>query len=124
MFFAHNSLCGRKGGDCFLDINYIVGGLNIKLNVEQFNDHQLWLGFEGYLMHLMNKTPLVQMPRNSSLSHSSFYGLHGMLGGELGINFNLGSFIMPISLRANIMPPTRDIMIGNVGLEVGLAYKF
>lgn len=120
--FAHQGLCGRRGGDCFLDIDYIVGGLNIKFNIEQFNGHQLWLSLEGYLMHLMNKRPPMQMPENS-LTDSSFYGLHGMLGGAIGVNFKFGAFIVPVALRANIMPPTREILIGNAGLEVGLAYK-
>lgn len=109
--------CGQKRG-CQLTIYYLSASLSLKLNLITFVDHKLWFAGEGVLMQPLAYT-------NNTLTKQSFSPFHGTLGGGLGIDFDFGNFVMPISINGQFyMPSSKTVMAGTAGLQVGLAYKF
>lgn len=115
--FAEEKNCGGSGG-CDLLVHYLVGALNLKLNLMELGDHRLWLAGEGILMQ-----PLAYS--NSLLSDESFSPVHGAVGGRMGFDFVLGKFMLPMSVGVNInMPPTETVLKAALSTELGLSYRF
>ena len=109
--------CGNRE-NCYLKMNYIGSALNLKINVIEFYSHKFWLAAEGSLMFVL------QYSNKASLDKDSFYPFHGSLGGALGLDFSIGNFVVPISLRSGLYNPTATTITGSVGAQMGLAYKF
>ncbi len=108
--------CGKREG-CSVLAHYLSAGLNLKLKFFDFNSHNFWLALGGRLLQ-----PLAYS--NNVLTQESFSPFHGNVGLELGADWNMGRFAIPISLRGNLyMPPTKTIIAGTVELNVGLGYK-
>ena len=114
---AEEQKCGKKGG-CSLSIYYFSAGLSLKLNLIEFYNHKFWLAGEGVLM-------LPLLPSNNILEEESFSPFHGTLGGNLGIDFTLGNFVIPVSIGGAVyLPTTKTTLTGSAGFQLGLAYKF
>ena len=116
---AEEEECGQAKG-CSLLIYYALVGLNLKLNLINFNGHKLWLSGEGALLR-----PIAYANKVPNLTKESFSPFHGTVGGGLGLEFNFGNLSMPISIDTHVyMPPTQTTLTGSLGLQFGLYYKF
>ena len=114
---AEEDVCGNEDG-CSLAVYYLTAGLDLKLDVITLDDHKIFLSGRGVLMQ-----PLFYS--NNVLEEKSFSPFHGTVGAALGVDFNLGNVIIPLSLSGDFyMPSSATVMIGTVGLQAGLAYKF
>ncbi len=116
---ADENKCGERRG-CSVEINYITAGLSLKMNIMDFNDHKLWGALEGVLMY-----PMRPPVSNQILENESFDPPHGTLGLALGTDITMGNFIFPISFRSGFhIPPSKGAVVGNAGLQLGVAYNF
>lgn len=114
---AGEEKCGEKGG-CASLIHYLSLSGYLKLNLAEFSGHKFWLAGGGSLMQ-----PLAYS--NNILTKGSFSPIHGTLGGGLGVDFDWGDFVIPVSLRGAVyMPPTKTTLTATVGAQIGFAYKF
>lgn len=114
---AKEEQCGSRGG-CEFSIQYAFTAFNLKLNLIEFAEHTLWLSGGGSLMLPLNYS-------NDVLSEDSLVSLHGTAGGGLGLDFQFGNVVVPISLKGNLyMPPTGTTLAGTIGAQLGIAYKF
>ena len=115
---ANEDRCGQR--DCYLAINYLSLGLNIKLNVMDFDDHRLWLALEW------NGMMPVGVDSSAWFDDRSFeFPYHGSLGTVLGFDFSIGDFVIPVTARLSVyMPPTATTIVFNSGLQAGVAYRF
>lgn len=116
-FSAKEEECGKPRG-CSIDIYYLSAGLNLKVNLLEFFEHKLWVSGEGILMQ-----PLAYS--NNILTDESFSPIHGTVGGALGLDLTWGNVVTPISIRGGVyMPTTETTITGNIGLQMGIAYRF
>ena len=97
---------------------------NLKLNISKWDEHQFWGAFEGVLMYPVAYSNTTLVTDHVDSSPGTIGGPHGTLGGALGLDFNFGNLVFPLSLKAGVyVPPTATILIGTVGFQMGLAYK-
>ena len=110
--------CGENE-DCDIKVNYAVASGGLKLSMIKWDENQLWSAFEGALMYpFASRWTTSAEPKNID-------GLHGTLGGALGIDLTFGNFVIPVSLRGALyMPSTATTIIGSAGAQIGLSYKF
>lgn len=110
---AHS--CGNNS--CSLQINYILGAINLKSQLEINDTLKIFGGISGKLLFP------VEFVNHANLE--PFSGIHGTLGFLSGLNISLGRIQVPISLYADlIIPPTATSFIFTAGMSLGLGYKF
>ena len=104
--------------DCELQVDYIMGGLGLKLILLENKKLQLWGGLEGNLNYP------IRFLNRASLTPESF-GLHGDMGLSIGTDILIGPLSIPISLTANLfMPPTATVLANSLSLNLGWAWMF
>ena len=104
--------------DCELQVDYIMGGLGLKLILLENERLQLWGGLEGNLNYP------IRFLNRASLTPESF-GLHGDMGLSIGTDILIGPLSIPISLTANLfMPPTATVLANSLSLNLGWAWMF
>ena len=108
--------CGDN--DCLLDMIYILGGLNLKLNLLKFSQHNLFLVGGGTLMW-----PFCR--ENTVLEENACSPPQGTMGGGLELDFNFGKLSIPVTLRGDVMLPfTKTVKMFIPGARLGIAYNF
>ena len=123
---AQDSLCNRD--ECFLSINYITGGAELKFNFAEKKSFTLWGGLWGDMMFPLgydNEINISDDEDPARIKDDSFDLLHGVLGFSLGVDVKVGrNLIVPLALEGHvIMPPTASVMAGAVGLRLGIGWK-
>ena len=132
--FGEEDLC--DGGECFLRINYIIGGAGLKYILKEKRMFKLWVGIQGGLMFLLDYENDVNISfdesdgedsDNVTITDDSFGMLHGALGLSLGadILFKKNLFF-PLALEGYLSPtlPTATVTAGTVGFRLGVGWKF
>lgn len=124
---AQDSLCDRD--ECFLDINYILGGAGLKFDFIEKKSLKLWGGLWGNMMFLLGYDNEIDISfdeeDNVTITDDSFGMLHGALGFSLGADIKIKkNLVVPLSFEGHlIMPPTATVTAGAVGLRLGIAWK-
>ena len=110
-------VCGQRRG-CSFQTDFLYAGGKIKLNAARFQKHRLWMAIEGDLMYLINES-------NNVIKQETLDTLHGSLGLAIGIDWNVGPLILPLSVSGGLyMPPSKTIIRYGFGLQTGLGYRF
>jgi len=113
--------CPRDEG-CSLLVHYLSSMAHLKFNILHFNKHKLWFMTEGTLM-----LPIAFRDRVPNLKLEAFRAgsLHGSIGAGLGLDFKVGSWVIPISLNGSFhMPHSQTTTLLTGGLQTGLRYQF
>ena len=113
--------CPRDEG-CSLLVHYLSAMGHFKFNVLNFNQNKLWFLTEGSLM-----LPLAYLNRVPNLKQDSFssMSLHGTIGAGLGIDFKVGSWVIPVSINGSLhMPLSQTTLLLTGGLQTGFRYQF
>ncbi|MGI9548561.1 MAG: hypothetical protein ACR2M7_01070 [Bdellovibrionales bacterium] len=110
--------CGNSDNSCSLKINYIYLGADLKGHLVNQDNMKLSMGLTGDILYP------IQYINRAGISNNSF-GFHGTLGFNLGADFYIGNFALPIGLDINlVLPPTATTFIGSSGFSMGFGYRF
>ena len=124
---VQDSLCDRD--ECFLDIDYLLGGAGLKFDLVEKKSFKLWGGLWGDMMFLLgydNEVSIsIDEEDNVRITKDSFGMLHGALGFSLGADIKIKkNLVVPLALEGHlIIPPTATVTAGAVGLRLGIAWK-
>lgn len=125
---SQDSLCRRRG--CFLGISYLTGGAGLKFIVKENKTFKLWGGIQGHILYLLDYDNDIEISSDElddvTITRDSFGMLHGDLGLSFGADIRLGQdFVIPLALESHlIIPPTATVITGDIGLRVGVGWKF
>ena len=125
---SQDSLCNRRG--CFLGISYLTGGAGLKFIVKENKTFKLWGGVQGHMLYLLGYDNDIEISSDElddvTITRDSFGILHGDLGLSFGADIKLRqNFVIPLALESHlIIPPTATVITGNIGLRVGVGWKF
>ena len=123
---TQDSLCDRE--ECFLSINYVIGGAGLKFNFTEKKSFKLWGSFWGDLMFPLGYDNEISVPMGDKvvrIEDDDFNLLHGAFGFSFGADIKVGkNLIVPLALEGHvIMLPTATVLAGAVGLRVGIGWK-
>ena len=123
---VQDSLCNRK--ECFLSMNYLIGGAGLKFNLVDKNSFTLWGGLWSDMMFLLgydNEIVISHRDEGDITLNKDSFMLHGVIGFSLGADIQAGKKLtIPLALEGYLfMPPTATVTAGSVSLRLGLGWK-
>ena len=125
---SQDSSCDRRG--CFLGISYLTAGSGLKFILKENKTFKLWGGIQGNLLYLLDYNNDIDISSDGlddvTITRNSFGMLHGDLGFSFGADIKLGqNFVIPLALESHlVIPPTETVINGDVGLRLGVGWKF